>query len=201
VCASPLAPDFSHLLTSDEWRLTCSLGWRYLRGRPRGPQRQFVTCHSSLLRSCEIIDFAFFRSRLFNYLQTEKVKIFNNFTASHSSLVLWDADCAQHQRRCRTRAGKRAFLWQNGVMTDLNILIPADSLLYLLFAHGINSRRERRFWRRKGPDMGGKASRLRLEQDSCVSAARPLRPATLGSKKYDGQAGLFQISDHRGLEV
>jgi uncharacterized membrane protein len=36
----------------------------------------------------------------------------------------------------------RAFLRQNGVMTDLNTLIPADSPLYLLFAHGINSRGE-----------------------------------------------------------
>jgi probable HAF family extracellular repeat protein len=33
----------------------------------------------------------------------------------------------------------RAFLRKNGVMADLNTLIPADSPLYLLFAHGINS--------------------------------------------------------------
>jgi probable HAF family extracellular repeat protein len=33
----------------------------------------------------------------------------------------------------------RAFIWQNGTMTDLNTLIPADSPLYLLFAGGINS--------------------------------------------------------------
>jgi probable HAF family extracellular repeat protein len=32
----------------------------------------------------------------------------------------------------------RAFLRQNGVMTDLNALIPADSPLYLLIAYGIN---------------------------------------------------------------
>ena len=36
----------------------------------------------------------------------------------------------------------RAFLWQNGVMTDLNTLVPANSPLFLLFAHGINSRDE-----------------------------------------------------------
>ena len=36
----------------------------------------------------------------------------------------------------------RAFVRQNGVMTDLNTLIPADSPLNLLFAHGINSRGE-----------------------------------------------------------
>ncbi|MGB9468100.1 MAG: hypothetical protein WBQ59_01995 [Candidatus Acidiferrum sp.] len=30
----------------------------------------------------------------------------------------------------------RAYLWQNGVMTDLNTLIPADSPLYLLEATG-----------------------------------------------------------------
>jgi len=36
----------------------------------------------------------------------------------------------------------RAFLRKNGVMADLNTLIPADSPLYLLFAHGINSRGE-----------------------------------------------------------
>lgn len=33
---------------------------------------------------------------------------------------------------------ERAFLWQNGVMTDLNTLIPPDSPLYLLEADGIN---------------------------------------------------------------
>lgn len=32
----------------------------------------------------------------------------------------------------------RAFLWQNGVMTDLNTLVPADSPLYLLTAFAIN---------------------------------------------------------------
>jgi probable HAF family extracellular repeat protein len=32
----------------------------------------------------------------------------------------------------------RAYLWQHGVMTDLNTLIPADSPLYLLTAFGIN---------------------------------------------------------------
>jgi hypothetical protein len=37
----------------------------------------------------------------------------------------------------------RALLWQNGVMTDLNALIPANSGLYLQFAsEGINSRGE-----------------------------------------------------------
>ena len=30
----------------------------------------------------------------------------------------------------------RAFLWQNGVMTDLNTLIPADSPLFLIVASG-----------------------------------------------------------------
>jgi probable HAF family extracellular repeat protein len=33
----------------------------------------------------------------------------------------------------------RAFLWQNGVMTDLNTLIPAGSPLLLMYAGGINS--------------------------------------------------------------
>lgn len=32
----------------------------------------------------------------------------------------------------------RAFLWQHGVMTDLNTLIPTNSPLYLLTAFGIN---------------------------------------------------------------
>jgi probable HAF family extracellular repeat protein len=36
----------------------------------------------------------------------------------------------------------RGFLWQNGVMTDLNTLVPAGSPLFLLFAHSINSRGE-----------------------------------------------------------
>jgi probable HAF family extracellular repeat protein len=34
----------------------------------------------------------------------------------------------------------RAFLWQNGVMTDLNALVPASSPMFLLFATAINSR-------------------------------------------------------------
>jgi probable HAF family extracellular repeat protein len=33
----------------------------------------------------------------------------------------------------------RAFLYHEGQMNDLNSLVPADSPLYLLFAHGINS--------------------------------------------------------------
>jgi len=37
----------------------------------------------------------------------------------------WDAD-----------GNERAYLWQNGVMTDLNTLIPADSPLYLIEATG-----------------------------------------------------------------
>jgi probable HAF family extracellular repeat protein len=36
----------------------------------------------------------------------------------------------------------RAFLWQNGVMTDLNTLIPAGSHLFLLDATAINARGE-----------------------------------------------------------
>jgi probable HAF family extracellular repeat protein len=36
----------------------------------------------------------------------------------------------------------RAFVWQKGVMTDLNTLIPANSPLYLLMAQVINSRGE-----------------------------------------------------------
>jgi probable HAF family extracellular repeat protein len=36
----------------------------------------------------------------------------------------------------------RAFLWRNGLMTDLNTLAPSDSPLYLLFALGINNRGE-----------------------------------------------------------
>ncbi len=38
--------------------------------------------------------------------------------------------------------GEHPFLWQNGVMTDLNILIPAGSSLFLIDANGINSRGE-----------------------------------------------------------
>ncbi len=36
----------------------------------------------------------------------------------------------------------RAFVWRNGLMTDLNSLAPADSPLYLMFASGINDRGE-----------------------------------------------------------
>ena len=32
----------------------------------------------------------------------------------------------------------RAFVWRNGVMTDLNTLVPADSPLYLLTAFAVN---------------------------------------------------------------
>ena len=36
----------------------------------------------------------------------------------------------------------RAFIWRNGLMTDLNALAPADSPLYLIFASGINDHGE-----------------------------------------------------------
>jgi probable HAF family extracellular repeat protein len=38
------------------------------------------------------------------------------------------------------------FLWQNGVMTDLNVVIPAGSSLHPIMAHGINSRGEIAGW-------------------------------------------------------
>jgi probable HAF family extracellular repeat protein len=34
----------------------------------------------------------------------------------------------------------RAFVWQNGAMTDMNTLIPANSPLYLIEALGVNDR-------------------------------------------------------------
>lgn len=36
----------------------------------------------------------------------------------------------------------RAFIWRNGVMTDLNTLVPENSPLYLLFSSAINNRGE-----------------------------------------------------------
>jgi probable HAF family extracellular repeat protein len=41
---------------------------------------------------------------------------------------------------CDANFNCRAAIWQNGVMSDLNTLIPADSPLFLLFANSINSR-------------------------------------------------------------
>ncbi len=43
---------------------------------------------------------------------------------------------------CDASGNCRAFLWQDGVMTDLNSLLPADSQWYLYDAEGINSRGE-----------------------------------------------------------
>jgi probable HAF family extracellular repeat protein len=40
---------------------------------------------------------------------------------------------------CDTNFNCRAAIWQDGVMTDLNTLIPAESTLFLLFASSINS--------------------------------------------------------------
>src|SRR5262249_22527870 len=40
------------------------------------------------------------------------------------------------------KGNSRAFIWRNGLMTDLNSLAPSDSPLYLLFAAGINGRGE-----------------------------------------------------------
>jgi probable HAF family extracellular repeat protein len=41
---------------------------------------------------------------------------------------------------CTAATGCRAFLWEDGKMTDLNTFIPADSPLYLLQAIAINNR-------------------------------------------------------------
>jgi probable HAF family extracellular repeat protein len=43
---------------------------------------------------------------------------------------------------CDPSGNCRAFLWQNGVMTDLNTLIPPGSSLYLIIAISINDRGE-----------------------------------------------------------
>jgi probable HAF family extracellular repeat protein len=43
---------------------------------------------------------------------------------------------------CDVNFNCRAFLWENGVMTDLNALIPPDSPLYLTYGGGINDRGE-----------------------------------------------------------
>ncbi len=41
-----------------------------------------------------------------------------------------------------TQGNGRAFIWRNGLMTDLNAHAPSDSPLYLVFASGINDRGE-----------------------------------------------------------
>ncbi len=43
---------------------------------------------------------------------------------------------------CDANFNCRAFLWDHGVMMDLNSLIPPDSPLYLTFGGGINDRGE-----------------------------------------------------------
>jgi uncharacterized membrane protein len=43
---------------------------------------------------------------------------------------------------CDANGNCRAAIWQNGVMTDLNTLIPAGSPLFLVGAFSINSRGE-----------------------------------------------------------
>jgi probable HAF family extracellular repeat protein len=41
-----------------------------------------------------------------------------------------------------SNGGQRAFLWRNGLMSDLNTLVSEDAPLYLLVAFGINDRGE-----------------------------------------------------------
>jgi probable HAF family extracellular repeat protein len=41
-----------------------------------------------------------------------------------------------------TEGNGRAFIWRNGLMSDLNTLVPAESPLYLVAAFGINGRGE-----------------------------------------------------------
>ncbi len=43
---------------------------------------------------------------------------------------------------CDVNFNCRAFLWQNGVMTDLNTFVAPGSSLYLNFAGGLNDRGE-----------------------------------------------------------
>src|ERR1017187_3466171 len=47
---------------------------------------------------------------------------------------------------CDADGNPRAYLWRNGVMTDLNTLVPAGSPLFLLFAGAINNRGEIAGW-------------------------------------------------------
>ncbi|MGA8473524.1 MAG: hypothetical protein WB681_00520 [Candidatus Cybelea sp.] len=41
---------------------------------------------------------------------------------------------------CNASGACRAFIWQKGAMTDLNLLVPPDSRLYLTYGGDINDR-------------------------------------------------------------
>ena len=63
-------------------------------------------------------------------------------------------------RAVRMMGNPRAFLWENGVMTDLNTLVPGNSPLYLLIGSSINSRGRSRVWRnerRRNPCFPGQS--------------------------------------------
>jgi probable HAF family extracellular repeat protein len=53
-----------------------------------------------------------------------------------------NARCQVVGLSCDSGGNCRAFLWDHGVMIDLNSLIPSDSPLYLYQAEGINDRGE-----------------------------------------------------------
>ena len=84
-----------------------------------------------------------------------------------------------------TDGNLRAFIWRNGLMTDLNTLVPADSPLYLLFAAGINERGEIVGF---GATPGGDVHAFLATPDNSVAVSKALgveRPDALseaGSK-------------------
>jgi probable HAF family extracellular repeat protein len=70
-----------------------------------------------------------------------------------------------------TQGNTRAFIWRNGLMTDLNRLAPADSPLYLLFAAGINDRGEMVGY---GATKGGDIHAFLATPDNAVAASKAL---------------------------
>ena len=69
-----------------------------------------------------------------------------------------------------TSGGARAFLWQNGVMHDLNTLIPPNSPMVLLFAAGIDSSGQIAGW----GVQKSRADCARLFGDTDTRRSRPL---------------------------
>lgn len=95
----------------------------------------------------------------------------------------------------------RAFLWQNGVMTDLNsLVIPGSTSLYLVFGNDINSRGEiaaYAFDQNTGEFQAALAIPCDDDGSACTENTTTLAPATGASPKVSPPKNVRKLLQKR----